>query len=68
MMAFCRGCGGELPDDPLYAVTQDEAREFSELKVGDYWCMTCFHNVKWPHLQRSDDDDRLPDTSEDDWW
>ena len=39
MMAFCRGCGGELPDDPLYAVTQDEAREFSELKVGDYWCM-----------------------------
>jgi hypothetical protein len=41
-------------------VDEMEAREFDEVRLGDYICAPCFHVIKWPRLERSLDEEDLP--------
>jgi hypothetical protein len=55
-MAYCCKCSEEIPDVQVSSCTvnRDEQQEFPELTIGQVICAVCFHEVKWPHLTRSE--------------
>ena len=68
LVNFCKRCGQEIEDAHLMAVTQDEAREFPELRAGDVICAMCFHEIKWPRLTKPPEDEEELGIVEDDWF
>jgi hypothetical protein len=50
----CSQCNHDIADEEidLCRVTEQEAREYRDVRVGQLVCVVCWHAIKWPSLTR----------------